>query len=58
MQELEESSKRLMALINKLEQQRKQTLAREARERRLRQQQQRQQQARTSLTPNISAPSG
>jgi septal ring factor EnvC (AmiA/AmiB activator) len=55
MQELEESSKRLMALINKLEQERKRALAREARERRLRQQQ-RQQQARANLTPNISDP--
>jgi septal ring factor EnvC (AmiA/AmiB activator) len=56
MQELEESSKRLLALINKLEQQRKQALAREARERRLRQQQQRQQQERGTPTPNTPAP--
>jgi septal ring factor EnvC (AmiA/AmiB activator) len=56
MQELEESSRRLMALITKLEQQRKQALAREARERRLREQQQRQRQARVSLPPNTSAP--
>jgi murein hydrolase activator len=56
MQELEEASKRLMALINQLEQQRKQALAREARERRLRQQQQRQQQERGAPTPSVPAP--
>jgi murein hydrolase activator len=59
MKELEESSKRLMALINKLEKERKQTLEREARERRQREQQQRQQrqqQARTTPTPGPSAP--
>jgi murein hydrolase activator len=55
MQELEEASKRLMALINKLEQQRKQALAQEARERRLRQQQQRQH-ARTLPAPGTLAP--
>jgi murein hydrolase activator len=56
MQELEESSKRLMALISKLEQQRKQALAREARERRLQQQQQGQQQTRATPAPGSSAP--
>jgi septal ring factor EnvC (AmiA/AmiB activator) len=57
--ELEESSKHLMALINKLEKERKQALAREARARRQREQQQRQQQqqARTTPTPGTSAPS-
>jgi septal ring factor EnvC (AmiA/AmiB activator) len=58
--ELEESSRRLMALINKLEKERKQALAREARARRQREQQQRQQrqqQARTTPTPEPSAPS-
>ncbi|HEX2279646.1 MAG TPA: peptidoglycan DD-metalloendopeptidase family protein [Candidatus Tectomicrobia bacterium] len=57
--ELEESSKHLMALINKLEKERKQALAREARERRQREQrqrQQRQQQARATPTPGPSAP--
>jgi septal ring factor EnvC (AmiA/AmiB activator) len=56
MQDLEESSKRLMALINKLEQQRKQVLAQEARERRRRQQLQRQREARATPTPGDSVP--
>jgi murein hydrolase activator len=51
MQELEESSKRLMGLIATLEQQRKRALAQEARERR-----QRQQQARATPTPGSLAP--
>jgi murein hydrolase activator len=58
--ELEESSRRLMALINKLEKERKQALAREARARRQREQQQRQQrqqQARATPTPDPSTPS-
>ena len=55
--ELEDSSKRLMALINKLEKERKEALAREARERRQREQRQRQQQARTTPTPGPLAPS-
>jgi septal ring factor EnvC (AmiA/AmiB activator) len=58
--ELEESSKQLMALINKLEKERKQALAREARARRQREQQQRQQrqqEARITPTPEASAPS-
>jgi septal ring factor EnvC (AmiA/AmiB activator) len=51
MQELEESSKRLMDLIAKLEQARKRARAQQAQEER-----RRQQQARTTPTPGTSAP--
>jgi murein hydrolase activator len=51
MQELEEASKRLLALIAKLEEQRKRALAQEAQQRR-----QRQQQARATPTPGTPAP--
>jgi murein hydrolase activator len=52
MQEIEESSKRLMALIAKLERERKRALARQAQEQRRRQQQQ----ARRPSTPGTPAP--
>jgi murein hydrolase activator len=51
MQDLEESSKRLMGLIAKLEQERKRALAQQAREQR-----RRQQQARVPPTPGTPAP--
>jgi murein hydrolase activator len=51
MQELEDSSKRLMALIAKLERERKRALAQQAREER-----RRQQQARATPTPSTPAP--
>ena len=51
MQEIEESSKRLMALIAKLERERKRALAQQAQEQR-----RRQQQARPSPTPGTPAP--
>jgi murein hydrolase activator len=51
MQEIEESSKRLMALIAKLERDRKRALAQQAQEQR-----RRQQQARPSPTPGTPAP--
>jgi septal ring factor EnvC (AmiA/AmiB activator) len=51
MQDLEEASKRLLALIARLEQQRKRALAQEARQRR-----QREQRARATPTPATPAP--
>jgi septal ring factor EnvC (AmiA/AmiB activator) len=51
MQDLEESSKRLMALIAKLERERKRALAQQAQEQR-----RRQQRARATPTPGTSAP--
>jgi murein hydrolase activator len=51
MQEIEESSKRLMALIAKLERERKRALARQAQEQR-----RRQRQARTTPAPGLPAP--